>query len=186
MYSPPISVAGPSFVGATYLSEFCSQRILARTVTHLYMFTGFAMLYCPAWATLFLTTRSMEFENELVGSLTLRPWRVLGCLNILPGVIAFFMLLGLPESPKFLLMIGDTQRGLAAMEWVCRKNTGRPLTEEQIQNLRIYQDSAQVKRQKSEHSFLRSMIDDAMPLFRKPYVGIFVAACVVMFILGLL
>ncbi|XP_017026805.1 synaptic vesicle glycoprotein 2B isoform X2 [Drosophila kikkawai] len=183
-----IFVAAPSFVAATYLSEFCSQRILARTLTHMYMFTGFAMLYCPAWAALFLSTKFMEFEVEVAGSLSLRPWRILGCLNILPGVIAFFLLLSLPESPKFLFNIGDTDKGLAAMERICHKNTGKPLSAEQIQSLRIYQSvaSARFKRKKSEYNFLRSMIDDAMPLFRKPFLGLFMAACLVMFILGMM
>ncbi|KAH8289020.1 hypothetical protein KR054_002903, partial [Drosophila jambulina] len=183
-----IFVAAPSFVAATFLSEFCSQRILARALTHMYMFTGFAMLYCPAWAALFLSTKSMEFELEVVGNLTLRPWRILGCLNCLPGVLAFVLLLFLPESPKFLLTIGDTQRGIAAMDLLCRKNTGKPLSTEQIESLELYQRaaSAQVKRVKSEHHFLRMMIDDAMPLFRPPFVGLFMAACLVMFILGMM
>ncbi|XP_017111140.1 uncharacterized protein LOC108135082 isoform X2 [Drosophila elegans] len=181
-----IFVAGPSFVAATYLSEFCSHRILIRTITHMYMFTGFAMIYCPGWASLFLSSGLIEFEVEVLGSLTLRPWRALGCLNIIPGVVAFFLLLHLPESPKFLLMIGDTQRGLATMEWISRKNTGHPLSDEQKEHLRIYQDHVEVKRRKSKHNFLLSMLNDAMPLFRKPFVGSFVCACLVMFVLGLL
>uniref|UniRef100_A0A6P4ERL3 Synaptic vesicle glycoprotein 2A isoform X1 n=2 Tax=Drosophila rhopaloa TaxID=1041015 RepID=A0A6P4ERL3_DRORH len=181
-----IFVAGPSFVAATYLSEFCSHRILIRTITHMYMFTGFAMIYCPGWATLFLSSGLIEFEVDLVGSLTLRPWRLLGFLNILPGVVAFFLLLHLPESPKFLLMIGDTQRGLATMEWICRNNTGLPLSAEQVEHLRVYQDHVAVKRRKGKQNFLRSMLNDAMPLFRPPFVGYFVCACLVMFVLGLL
>ncbi|KAH8369009.1 hypothetical protein KR200_007079, partial [Drosophila serrata] len=183
-----IFVAAPSFVAATYLSEFCSQRILARALTHMYMFTGFAMLYCPAWAVLFLATKFMEFEVDVVGDLTLRPWRFLGCLNCLPGVIAFFLLLALPESPKFLLNIGDTKRGMAAMDLICQRNTGKPLSAEQIENLNLYQSAAstRVTRVKSERNFLRSMIDDAMPLFRTPFVGLFMAACLVMFILGMM
>ncbi|KAI8044693.1 hypothetical protein M5D96_000864 [Drosophila gunungcola] len=155
-------VAGPSFVAATYLSEFCSHRILIRTITHMYMFTGFAMVYCPGWASLFLSASFMEFEVDVVGSLTLRPWRVLGCLNIIPG------------------------RGLATMEWISRKNTGRPLSDEQKEHLRTYQDHVEVKRRKGKHNFLLSMLNDAMPLFRKPFVGYFVCACLVMFVLGLL
>ncbi|XP_017039647.1 synaptic vesicle glycoprotein 2B [Drosophila ficusphila] len=185
-YITCIFVAGPSFVAGTYLSEFCSHRILVRTITHMYMFTGFAMVYCPAWATLFLATRSMEFEVELVGDLTLRPWRVLGFIFILPGVIAFVLLLFLPESPKFLLMIGDSQRGMAVMEWISRKNTGHALTDEQLEHMRAYEQHVYVKRRKSHQSFLRQMLTDAMPLFRKPFVGTFVCVCLVMFVLGLM
>ncbi|KAH8247091.1 hypothetical protein KR032_009195, partial [Drosophila birchii] len=181
-----IFVAAPSFVAATYLSEFCSQRILARAVTHMYMFTGFGMLYCPAWAALFLSNEFMEFEVKVVSGMTLRTWRVLGCLNCLPGVIAFFLLLSLPESPKFLFNSGDIEKGMAVMDLICQKNTGKPLSAEQIEDLRLYQSAAsgRVVRVKSEHYFLRSMIEDAMPLFRKPFLGLFVAASLVMFILG--
>ncbi|EDW44839.1 GM15418 [Drosophila sechellia] len=181
-----IFVAGPSFVAATYLSEFCSHRIMVRSITHLYMFTGFAMISCPAWATLFLSSGLIEFEEELMGSLTLRPWRILGCLYILPGVVAFLLLLLLPESPKFLLMIGETKRGLDTMEWISRKNTGRTLSEDQVKRLLTYQEHVQVKRRKEHQNFFRSMLDDAMPLVRKPYGGYFTCVCMVMFVLGLL
>ncbi|XP_036673732.3 synaptic vesicle glycoprotein 2B isoform X1 [Drosophila suzukii] len=181
-----IFVAGPSFVAATYLSEFCSQRILVRTITHMYMFSGFAMISCPAWATLFLSPDFIDFEVELVGDLTLRPWRVLGCIYILPGVVAFFLLLHLPESPKFLMMIGDTQKGLATMEWISKKNTGHGLTDDQIQHMLAYEDHVRMRRRKSKQNVLRSMLDDAMPLFRKPYLGYFLCVCFVMFVLGLL
>lgn len=98
-----------------------------------------------------------------MGSLTLRPWRVLGCLYILPGVVAFLLLLLLPESPKFLLMIGETKRGLDTMEWISRKNTGRTLSEDQMKRLLAYQEHVQVKRRKEHQNFFRSMLDDAMP-----------------------
>ncbi|XP_043651305.1 synaptic vesicle glycoprotein 2A isoform X2 [Drosophila teissieri] len=186
MFTLSSSVAGPSFVAATYLSEFCSHRIMVRSITHLYMFTGFAMISCPAWATLFLSSGLIEFEEELVGFLTLRPWRALGCMYILPGVFAVLLLLLLPESPKFLLMIGETKRGLATMEWISRKNTGRSLSEDQIKRLLAYQEHVQVKRRKEHQNFLRSMLDDAMPLVRKPYVGYFTCVCMVMFVLGLM
>ncbi|XP_034664944.1 synaptic vesicle glycoprotein 2B [Drosophila subobscura] len=181
-----IFVAGPSFVAVTYLSEFCNKQIMARVVTHLYMFAGFAMLYCPAWGILFQGTSYMEFEMELVGDLTLRPWRLLGCMFMLPGVLAFFLLLRMPESPKFLFMIGETQKGMDVMDWVCRKNTGHPLTPEQVENMLKFQEKAQVKRQKNANNILRTMLNDAMPLFRKPFVGYFVSGCAVMFVMGLL
>jgi len=152
----------------------------------MYMFSGFAMISCPAWATLFLSPDFIDFEVELVGDLTLRPWRVLGCIYILPGVVAFFLLLHLPESPKFLMMIGDTQKGLATMEWISKKNTGHGLTDDQIQHMLAYEDHVRMRRRKSKQNVLRSMLDDAMPLFRKPYLGYFLCVCFVMFVLGLL
>ncbi|XP_041674876.1 synaptic vesicle glycoprotein 2A-like isoform X2 [Drosophila eugracilis] len=178
-----IFVAGPSFVAATYLSEFCSHRILVRTITHMYMFTGFAIVSVPAWGMLFMSNL-LDFEVELGDSKTLRPWRALGCVYILPGVFAFFLLLLLPESPKFLFMMGDTQKGFDTMEWISRKNTGHSLTEKQVEHLHAYQEYAYVRRRKDDHSFLRSMLDDAMPLVRKPFMGYFLCVCLVMFILG--
>ncbi|XP_064548213.1 synaptic vesicle glycoprotein 2C [Drosophila montana] len=180
-----IFVAGPSFVAVTYLSEFCNKKILARTVTHMYMFTGFAMFYCPSWATLFLSSSFMDFEIGFVGRLTFRPWRLLGCMFMLPGVVAFVLLLRMPESPKFLFMIGETKQGIAVMDWISTKNTGRPLSAEQVELMLKFQESTGVVRQKRSNNFLQQMMIDAMPLFRKPYVGFYVGSCSVMFSLGL-
>ncbi|EDW06607.2 LOW QUALITY PROTEIN: uncharacterized protein Dmoj_GI11242, partial [Drosophila mojavensis] len=180
-----IFVAGPSFVAVTYLSEFCNKQILARAVTHMYMFTGFAMFYCPSWATLFLSSSFMDFEVALVGRLTFRPWRLLGCLFMLPGVIAFVLLLYMPESPKFLFMIGDTKRAIAVMDWISIKNTGLPLSADQVVLMQKFQESSDVRRHKRSSNLLQTMLNDAMPLFRKPYVGFYVGSCSVMFSLGL-
>lgn len=179
-------MAGPSFVAATYLSEFFPRALLARVITHMFMFTGFAMMYCPGMATLFLKPGNIDFEVHLIGALNWRPWRMLGCLYVLPGLIALILLLFLPESPKFLFMIGDTYEGLKVVEWISLKNTGRYLTAEQIVLLHKFQSFAQVKRQKSDEHMLRSMVSDAMPLFRTPYLGTFISACMLMFVLGLM
>ncbi|KAH8383336.1 hypothetical protein KR009_008053, partial [Drosophila setifemur] len=181
-----VFVAGPSFVSATYLAEFCHKRLLSRVVTHMYMFTGFAMMFCPAMATGFISPDTMQFEVHLVGSLYLRNWRLLGCSFVLPGVLAFVLLLIMPESPKFLFMIGETDKGMAVMDWISRKNTGKSLNEEQINELLRFQEFAQVKRRKSDKTILRTMANDAMPLFRTPYVGTYLGACIIMFVLGLL
>ncbi|EDW28046.1 GL27291 [Drosophila persimilis] len=181
-----IFVAGPSFVAVTYLSEFCNKQIMSRAVTHLYMFTGFAMLYSPAWGTLFQAQTYMDFELVISGRLTVRPWRILGCMFTLPGLIAFFLLLRMPESPKFLFMIGETQKGMDVMDWVCRKNTGRSLNPEQVANMLKFQKKVEVKRQQNANNILLTMLNDAMPLFRKPYVWYFVSGCAVMFVMGLL
>ncbi|XP_030246421.1 uncharacterized protein LOC108658094 isoform X5 [Drosophila navojoa] len=151
----------------------------------MYMFTGFAMFYCPSWATLFLSSSFMDFELALVGRLTFRPWRLLGCLFMLPGVIALVLLLHMPESPKFLFMIGDTKRALAVMDWISIKNTGLPLSADQVELMQKFQESSDVRRHKRSSNLMQTMLNDAMPLFRKPYVGFYVGSCSVMFSLGL-
>ncbi|KAH8330997.1 hypothetical protein KR067_010046 [Drosophila pandora] len=182
-----IFVAGPSFVAVTYLSEFFPSRILGHVVTHMYMFNGFAMIYCPAMASLFLNANIMDFEVYILYSnLSLRPWRVLGCIFVLPGLLAFLLVLVMPESPKFLFMIGDREKGLKVMEWISQTNNKCSLTPDQIFELKQFQRYAQVKRQKSDKTIVRAMMTDAMPLFRKPHVRTVLAACVVMFILGLI
>lgn len=151
----------------------------------MYMFTGFAMFYCPSWGTLFLSSHIMDFEIYIFGRLTIRPWRLLGCFFMLPGVIAFFLLLHMPESPKFLFMVGDTRQGMAVMNWISLKNTGLPLNEQQVILMKRYQESSGVKHPTRANTFIQTMLNDAMPLFRRPYVRSYVASCSVMFSLGL-
>lgn len=180
-------MAGPSFVAVTYLSEFFPSRILGHVVTHMYMFNGFAMIYCPAMASLLLNENIIDFEvHILYSNLYLRPWRMLGCVFFLPGIIAFLLVLLMPESPKFLFMIGDMEKGMKVMEWISQTNKKCSLTPDQIFALKLFQGRAQVTRQKSDKTIVRAMMTDAMPLFRKPYVRTVLAACLVMFILGLM
>ncbi|KAH8306306.1 hypothetical protein KR018_007387, partial [Drosophila ironensis] len=181
-----IFVAAPSFVAPTYLSEFFYTKLLARVITHMFMFSAFALIYMPFMNTLFLKPGNMDFEWEVVGSLTIRPWRLLGCAVLLPGVVALILILFLPESPKFLFMIGDTEKGMSVMNWICRKNTGRSLTKDQISTLHKFQRFAQVKRHKADKHFILAMLSDAMPLFRPPFVGTYLGACFVMFVMGMI
>lgn len=180
-----ISVAGPGLVGPTYLSEFFATRHVPTVITHLYLFTGFAIMYCPLMATLFLKTSLFEMEVPIAGDLVLRSWRLLGCSWVMPGILSFILLLFMPESPKFFFAMGQTQKGLAVMEWICRSNTGQALSPEQIVWLHRFQALCRVKRQKADQHLLRSMLTDAMPLFRKPYMVTYIGACMTMFLLGM-
>lgn len=104
---------------------------------------------------------------------------------MLPGMIAFLLLLHMPESPKFLFMIGDTKQGMAVMNWISLKNTGLPLNEQQVLLMKRFQESSGVRLPKRAKTFIQTMLNDAMPLFRQPYVGSYIASCTVMFSLGL-
>ncbi|XP_043067576.1 putative transporter SVOPL [Drosophila bipectinata] len=180
-----VFVAGPGIVAPTYLSEFFPRRLVSTVITHMYMFTGFAIMYCPLMATLFLKTSLGEMEVPIAGDLVLRSWRLLGCSYVLPGLISFVLLLFIPESPKFYFMMGQMQKGLGVMQWISRRNTGRALTPEQIVWLHHFRAHCQVKRQKTDEHLLRSMLNDAMPLFRTPYMATLIGACCIMFLLGM-
>lgn len=87
-----------------------------------YVYKILLILTAIAWLVL-----SMDWSLQLSDSFAFRPWRLLMCFNLLPGLIAAFVLLVLPESPKLLLSLHKDEEALAAVNWICERNTGRDL-----------------------------------------------------------
>lgn len=53
---------------------------------------------------------------------TLTPWRIQWLIFLIPGIIAIFLYHSLPESPLFLVSIGDTKGAHSALKEIYTRN----------------------------------------------------------------
>uniref|UniRef100_A0A1A9ZK76 Major facilitator superfamily (MFS) profile domain-containing protein n=1 Tax=Glossina pallidipes TaxID=7398 RepID=A0A1A9ZK76_GLOPL len=106
-FSVGLFIAAPSFAAITYFAEFCTFDHRHVIIIYMAMFQGFAMVYCPAMATLFI---HQKWTYDL-GFIVYKPWRFLMLLNSLASLIGIVLLIGLPESPEILLCIQRKQSG---------------------------------------------------------------------------
>lgn len=139
----------------------------------------------------------------IIGNLIIRPWRILGLLFSVPGWISFLLLLRLPESPKFLLLVNKNEECSEVLNWLCLLNNGKTLEDFGITNMRALLNSGVTPAPKYIYhiplilvfkslllfmqffgiclSVFRAMAQEVVPLFRHPYIKRFLISCVVMF-----
>lgn len=175
-----IFIAGPSSTTYAFLGEFHARRHCAIVMNYASLFVGIGMTYVPAIAWLVL---SMDWSLQLSDSFAFRPWRLLMCFNLLPGLIAAFVLLVLPESPKLLLSLHKDEEALAAVNWICERNTGRDL--EQFGVKKIKAESKMIANKvhittKSCFETVKHIWQETRPLLHRPYVLNFFICCAIM------
>nr|XP_014085866.1 synaptic vesicle glycoprotein 2A isoform X2 [Bactrocera oleae] len=169
-----ICVAGPGFAALTYLGEFCTPKNRASIINYMCMFNGIAMVYCPGLSQLMV---NWKLYIPIIGNLIIRPWRILGLLFSVPGWISFLLLLRLPESPKFLLLVNKNEECSEVLNWLCLLNNGKTLEDFGITNMRALLNSGVTPAP----NVFRAMAQEVVPLFRHPYIKRFLISCVVMF-----
>ncbi|XP_036325024.1 synaptic vesicle glycoprotein 2B-like [Rhagoletis pomonella] len=125
--------AGPSTITFAYLGEFFTVRHCAIALNYASLFIGLGMAYVPAiaWPVLL-----MDWSLPISDSFAFRPWRLLTLFNLLPGFLAIGFLLLLPDSPKVLLSLGKHDEALSAVNWICKRNTGKDLKQIGVEKLK--------------------------------------------------
>lgn len=100
-------------------------------------------------------------------------------------MLAYLLLLFLPESPKFILGQGDKLGAYKILQKMHRINTGKP---DQFENFDIYEELESVenrnrimKSRQSRFPFLKSVWIRTAPLFRPPYLFSTILVCTIQF-----
>ncbi|XP_037946974.1 synaptic vesicle glycoprotein 2B-like [Teleopsis dalmanni] len=125
----------------------------------------------------------MDWTLHITDDFDFRPWRILILFNLLPGFIASLVLTQLPESPKMLLALSKEEEALNAINWICRRNTGRPLSDLKVFHLKTESQPIQENVliiSKSALTAFKKMWRETKPLFKRPHVLNFIISCVVM------
>lgn len=114
-----------------YLGEFHSNKTRSKFVIFNSMFMPLAVLYMSTLAWLIIPSNwSLNFHN-----FHYKPWRLYILCTSLINLIGFCGLSLLPESPKFMLAIGNNVEALNILRNVYHFNTGQP---KQVQLLFIF------------------------------------------------
>uniref|UniRef100_A0A1A9WGP0 Major facilitator superfamily (MFS) profile domain-containing protein n=1 Tax=Glossina brevipalpis TaxID=37001 RepID=A0A1A9WGP0_9MUSC len=164
-------IAGPSFAAITYLAEFCTFYHRRIVIVYMAMFQGFAMIYCPGMATLFIHQK----WTYSLGFIVYKPWRLLVLLNSLPGLMGIFLLIRLPESPEILLCTQRKKECIEVVKWIYRVNKRKEFDwEVEVEDL-----SCPGYRIVDKQTCMELM-NKGRPLFKKPYVVPFLSSCMVM------
>ncbi|XP_020281742.1 synaptic vesicle glycoprotein 2B-like [Pseudomyrmex gracilis] len=124
-------MGGPGAIAYTYLGEFHAESHRAKSICFLGFFFTLAWLILPgvAWIIIPLPI-SFEFYGIHYNS-----WRLFLGIFSVPLFIMGVILLQYPESPKFLLSQGKTDKTLAILQSIYAVNTGRDKSEFPIKEL---------------------------------------------------
>ena len=124
------------------------------------------MILVMAWWIL-----SYDWSYELYDGYNFRPWRLLLLTYAAPGVLGGIGLYYLPESPKYLLTQNREQEALEIVQMIYRKNKNTNSND----GLRIGQlisESNEIagKAYKGGKAIIMSLINQTIPLFKRPYL----------------
>ena len=102
------------------MGEFHCNENRAKWVSKINLFTSSCLVIQPLLSLAYV---SMGFNIPLFnGFFVIKPWRVFLFTTSIVPMICFFMLLNLPESPKFLLVQGKHEETLEILKEMYRIN----------------------------------------------------------------
>lgn len=114
-----------------------------------------------------------------------KPWRLFLIVCGLPGFVSFFVLMFLPESPRFVLGLGDPSGALKILEKMNRWNGGNKDALEMFEICEEAESIANRRRimdnKNSRFPLIKSVWDQTAPLFKPPYLGSTLLICSIQF-----
>ncbi|XP_062536116.1 synaptic vesicle glycoprotein 2B-like [Armigeres subalbatus] len=163
-----ICVSAPSATVYPYLGEFCrassrAQMISFSSVTAMATMAYIALL---GWWIL-----SYDFALEMATNYYFKPWRLLFIVYTLPGLLAAVAFQFVPESPKFYLAVGKTERAQEVLQFCYLKNRKTLL------GFAEYQLSPEPGNSDKKLGLLASIRYQTVPLLKWPVLLYFLVCC---------
>lgn len=78
----------------------------------------------------------LQFRYELSSNYYFTNWQLFVAVSAIPSVILGLLLTYFPESPKFLLEVGEPDAALDILKKIFVKNTGKDVSEYPVESLR--------------------------------------------------
>lgn len=172
-----LSISGCQACVFSFLGEFHGQTTRMRYVTMLSMFLPIGLMFLPSMATVILP---MQFAIDILG-LKFTPWRALLLANSVLSVIALLGLFLLPESPKYDLIQGNTDKALKTFRKMFKWNTGRPESEFPVKNVTVEITGANWDNINGIMGAFSLIWSQTVPLFSKSRVLQTMNICGIMF-----
>lgn len=178
-----VFISGNAATTYAYLAEFHTDKSRANSISWAAMFMAFGMIYLPFLAYFIIPLDGqLELYSELLG-MRYGLWRFYLLLSSFTSVLIIGGILCLPESGKFLLIIGEHDGVIDVLKQMYRWNKGEPDYMFPIKSITLDAiDSAFVEKRNNEmNQGLRYVWEQTVPLFRAPLVGNTVRASFLMF-----
>ncbi|EDS32608.1 synaptic vesicle protein [Culex quinquefasciatus] len=172
-------ISGPSASIYAYLGEFHSIKTRSRAIMGASFVFGAGCMLLPGIAYL---TINNEWAIEVPFlNIIYRPWRLFFVVCALPGLISAIALLKFPESPKFMVNQGDTDRAIEAVQWIHGINSFKKEPALQIKSIVTNANTKSAGSTKGFKAIMKLVWDQTAPLFMKPYLVRTVLVCILQF-----
>lgn len=168
-----------------YIHEFCPDNVKTTSVAVLVGAGALAESYLPSVAWLIIP---LDIRIELVGGLVFTSWRLYLAALTIPILISLFLLLRLPESPKFVLNQGRMDETLHTLQEMYSVNNNDEKQNFPISSIQLDLEDKLVQGDsengRSVLKFLKSMLTQTTLLFNRTFIGYTILSSLVMFGIG--
>ncbi|XP_045447530.1 synaptic vesicle glycoprotein 2B-like [Melitaea cinxia] len=156
-----LCIACPASVPYSFIGEIIPQkyRDITMSITNAMQICGSAIVPLLAWAIL-----PLDFRVNF-GAYDFRSWRLLTILYSSSFIISALLMSFGPESPKFLLAKGKHEESLNTLGKIYAGNKRKPASDYPVKSLKLSEENQKIKE-----SFLRSLVQQSLPLIKPPYL----------------
>lgn len=158
-----------------YVGEFHDNIYRPKVVSWIACFVAFGNMLLPSFGWLFLPM-TFSYEIPFLG-IFFRPWRLLLISYGFIGLLGAICVYTLPESPKFLMTIGQQKEALQILRSIYAKNTGNCPDFFPVKQITL--DEIQISTNKD--GLLKSMWNQTKALFLRDYVLKTILVCILQF-----
>lgn len=177
-----------------YLGEFQPTRYREKILSWMEMFWTLGIILLPliAW---FIIPMKIDFTISAIG-FKFHSWNLFVAICALPSILIAIWLFFFPESPKFLIEVGDTDEALDVLKDIYHMNTGRPHDEYPIKSLKEKErekglpDQSQpslrslsIRKPKHLKILLSEILEQSRTLCRAPHLKNTMLTCAIQFLL---
>ncbi|XP_075154436.1 synaptic vesicle glycoprotein 2B-like isoform X1 [Haematobia irritans] len=177
-----IFVSGASATIYAYISEFHTDRTRSKVMMISSFIFAIGAMFMP-FISFSVINREWRLDLSFIG-LVYKPWRLFVIVCGIPGLVCGIAMYFLPESPKFLLSMNKEEETKEVLQQMYRMNGGKDKLE--IPHLLSEEDNSEVvvtkdKGSYSIFSFLATMWNQTVPLFKRKYLRSTLIVCTTQF-----
>jgi MFS transporter, VNT family, synaptic vesicle glycoprotein 2 len=168
-----------------YLGEFQPTKYREKILSWMEIFWTLGVIALPLIAWIIIP---MDLDIRISG-FVFHSWNLFVMICALPSIVIGLLLLSFPESPKFLIEIGETDVALEVLKSIYHTNTGNPRQDYPIKSLKekVRENSIQSLRGLSMKNpshlkmFLSEIWEQTKALLQPPHLQNTVITCAIQF-----
>lgn len=179
------SVAGSSSIIYAYLGEFHTLKYRSRAIMGASVIFGITCVVLPLLAWLVIN-QTWELYIPVL-DVVFKPWRLFMVVCGLPSLLCGLALIPMPESPKFVLSMGQQDETIAILRKMHRINVGSqaeplviPSIIEELESVERRERNEQDRSGKAVH-LIKAMWSQTAPLFQSSNLKCTFIACTMQF-----